>query len=141
MSDENLKRFLDAQQQDYATALAEIKMGKKRTHWMWYIFPQIAGLGHSETTKYYSIKNKAEAEQYLAHPILGSRLIELCKVLLSIDATNATQVFDTPDDLKLRSSMTLFASVKNANPIFQSVLDKFFDGQNDMNTLRLIANE
>src|SRR5687768_7508760 len=112
----NLQRFITAQQNDYPAALAEIKQGRKRSHWMWYIFPQIAGLGFSETSRYYALKNIAEAQEYLNHPILGSRLIEICTVLLKLPTNNATHVFGSPDDLKLRSCITLFAVLQHTNP-------------------------
>jgi uncharacterized protein (DUF1810 family) len=133
----NLQRFIAAQQNDYSIAMVEIKQGRKRSHWMWYIFPQIAGLGFSETSKYYALKNINEAQAYLNHPILGGRLIEICTELLKLPASNATQIFGTPDDLKLRSCVTLFASLPNTNSIFQQVLDKFFNGEGDKATLQL----
>ena len=136
MSD--LQRFLDAQENDYAAALAEIRAGRKRSHWMWYIFPQIKGLGMSETSKFYAIKNFAEAEVYLAHPVLGKRLVEISNALLEIEGKTANQIFGSPDDVKLKSSMTLFGAVKNTNPVFQKVLDKYFDGAKDKRTLELI---
>ena len=134
----DLQRFIDAQKKDYPIALVEIKKGRKRSHWMWYIFPQIQGLGFSETSKLYGIKNQNEAEEYLTHPLLGSRLIEISNALLALKTDKAGEVLGSPDDLKLRSSMTLFASVKNANPVFQSVLDKFFNGEKDKKTLELL---
>src|SRR6476661_4838529 len=103
----DLKRFTEAQERDYATALAEIKRGRKRSHWMWYIFPQIAGLGFSQTSKFYAIKDIGEAESYLAHAILGARLIEISNALLEIEGKTANQIFGSPDDAKLKSSMTL----------------------------------
>ena len=135
MSD--LHRFLDAQEGDYATALAEIKAGRKRSHWMWYIFPQIAGLGFSSTSKFYAIKDKDEAEKFLAHPVLGKRLIEISNALLEIEGKTANQIFGSPDDAKLKSSMTLFGATENTNPVFQKVLDKYFDGAKDERTLEL----
>jgi uncharacterized protein (DUF1810 family) len=138
MANENLDRFTKAQQRDYSVALAEIKQGRKRSHWMWYIFPQIRGLGFSETSTYYAIKDLEEATQYLQHPVLGKRLVEISKALLENDENNATKIFGTPDDLKLRSSMTLFAAMPNADSVFQLVLDKFFDGKPDSKTLSLI---
>src|SRR3954467_13274935 len=96
--DSNLQRFIDAQKADYQTALAEIKKGKKQSHWMWYIFPQIQGLGFSSTAKYYAIKDIAEAEEFLRHPVLGARLIAICKELLNLGASNATAIFGSPDD-------------------------------------------
>jgi uncharacterized protein (DUF1810 family) len=126
-----LQRFLDAQQRDYATALSEIKNGKKRSHWMWYIFPQIAGLGFSETSKFYAIRDITEAKEYLEHPILGLRLVTICQALMAANTNNATAIFGNPDDMKLRSSMTLFASIPGADPVFPAVLDKFFNGAKD----------
>lgn len=138
MTHYNLQRFITAQQNDYPAALAEIKQGRKRSHWMWYIFPQIAGLGFSETSKYYALKNIEETQAYLNHPILGSRLIEICTGLLKLPASNATPIFGTPDDLKLRSCVTLFAALPSTNQVFQQVLDKFFNGEADKNTLKII---
>ncbi len=134
----NLKRFTDAQAASYATALSEIKSGKKRSHWMWYIFPQIQGLGFSETSKFYTIKDLIEADEYLKHPILGSRLIEICNALLALESNNANRILGSPDDMKLQSSMTLFSSLPDAEPVFQSVLEKFFGGEKDNQTLRII---
>jgi len=134
----NLQRFTDAQKNDYDIALAEIKNGRKRSHWMWYIFPQMQGLGFSETSKYYAIKNMEEAVAYSKHPILGVRLIQICQVLLQLAEKNATNIFGYPDDVKLKSSMTLFASLPNADPVFQAVLNKFFNGKKDEKTLQLL---
>lgn len=134
-----LQRFIDAQEEDYANALAEIKNGRKRSHWMWYIFPQIQGLGFSEMSKRYAIKNLDEAEAYINHPVLGQRLIEICSALLKLPGDNAYLVFGSPDDMKLRSSMTLFASLPDAYPVFKSVLDKFFEGAMDNATLHLLG--
>jgi uncharacterized protein (DUF1810 family) len=137
MSDQ-LKRFTDAQQRDYAAALAEVQNGRKRSHWMWYIFPQIQGLGFTDTSRYYAIKDLQEAAAYLAHPVLGPRLITIAQALLQLPGSNATQIMGSPDDLKLRSSMTLFGEVPGTDPVFQAVLNKFFGGQKDERTLRLI---
>lgn len=134
----NLSRFLTAQKRDYAIALSEIKNGRKRSHWMWYIFPQIHGLGFSETSKFYAIKNIYEAEEFLNDPVLGKRLIEISNELLKLETKDARQIFGNPDDLKLRSSMTLFASLKNTDPVFQKVLDQFFDGKKDEKTLQIL---
>ena len=134
----SLQRFLDAQQKSYEQALTEIQNGKKKTHWMWFIFPQIRGLGFSETSKYYAIRDRQEAEDYLKHPVLGKRLTTICHALLDLPNNNANSIFGSPDDLKLRSSMTLFASLKNPDPVFQSVLDKFFNGIGDNRTLQII---
>jgi uncharacterized protein (DUF1810 family) len=139
MSDSyKLDRFLEAQAADYDTALAEIRSGRKRSHWMWYVFPQIAGLGVSETSQYFAIRNLAEAKAYLAHPILGPRLIECADALLALDGRTAREIFGSPDDLKLRSSATLFAHVSPARSAFQRVLEKYFDGASDERTLRLL---
>ncbi len=134
----DLKRFLDAQENDFERALAEIKRGRKQSHWMWYIFPQIAGLGLSETSRFYAVKDHAEAELYLAHPVLGARLVEISEALLEIEGKTANQIFGSPDDMKLKSSMTLFGALKNTNPIFQGVLDEYFNGTKDLRTLQLI---
>jgi uncharacterized protein (DUF1810 family) len=137
----DLKRFTEAQERDYATALAEIKRGRKLSHWMWYIFPQIAGLGFSSTSKFYAIKDRSEAESYLAHPVLGERLVEISNALLEIEGKTANQIFGSPDDMKLKSSMTLFGALDDANPVFQKVLDKYFDGAKDRRTLELIGQD
>jgi len=137
----SLQRFIDAQESDYQIALKEIQKGRKHSHWMWYIFPQIKGLGSSETSKFYAIKNNAEAEEYLAHPVLGKRLIEISNDLLKLKTNDANQVFGSPDDLKLKSSMTLFASLLKSNPVFESVLQKFFQGQKDEKTLHILSEE
>ena len=134
----NLTRFLDAQEGVYEVALKEIKNGKKVSHWMWYIFPQINGLGFSETAKFYAIKNKEEATEYLHHDILGERLVVISTELLKSDTSNPTEVFGQVDSLKLRSSMTLFSLLESANPVFQKVLDKFFDGTKDEKTIQLL---
>jgi uncharacterized protein (DUF1810 family) len=134
----NLQRFLNAQEKDYAVALAEVKNGKKRSHWIWYIFPQIKGLGFSATSTYYSIENTAEAVEFLQHPILGARLIDICRELLKIEHNNAIRIFGSPDDIKLRSSMTLFAALPGTDPVFQTVLDKFFNGDKDARTLQMM---
>lgn len=134
----DLQRFLDAQQRDYATALAEIKAGQKKSHWMWYIFPQIAGLGFSDMAKRYAIRDRDEAIAYLAHPVLGRRLIEISETLLNIKQNNINQVMNSPDDLKLRSCMTLFLLLPGTDPVFNNVLKKYFHGEKDSATLELI---
>jgi len=133
-----MNRFIEAQENNYATALAEIRNGRKQSHWIWYVFPQIRGLGQSETSKYYAIRDLQEAAEYLRHPILGKRLIEISRALLELKEDNAHNIFGSPDDLKVRSSMTLFALMKDADPVFQQVLDKFFRGERDKNTLALV---
>ncbi|NDK55951.1 DUF1810 domain-containing protein [Pontibacter fetidus] len=136
----NLNRFVEAQQSTYQTALSEIRNGRKRSHWMWFIFPQVAGLGFSETSQFYAIKTIDEAKAYLHHPILGKRLAEISEALLTIAGKTANQVFGSPDDLKLKSSMTLFAAVSDENPVFRKILEKYFDGQQDAKTLQLLEN-
>lgn len=137
----NLQRFIDAQEKDYDIALTEIKEGRKRSHWMWYIFPQIQGLGFSETSRYYAIKDKDEATAFLKHPLLGTRLILICHELLRLPNKNAGNIFGYPDDLKLKSSMTLFASLPDVDPVFQAVLNKFFNGVKDDKTLYLLNQQ
>jgi uncharacterized protein (DUF1810 family) len=136
----NLNRFLEAQESTYQTALAEIRNGRKRSHWMWFIFPQVAGLGFSETSQFYAIKTIAEANAYLNHPVLGKRLVEISEALLTIDGKTANQIFGSPDDMKLKSSMTLFAAVSDENSVFRKVLKKYFNSQEDAKTLQLIKN-
>jgi len=134
-----LQRFLDAQATDYARALAEVKAGRKRSHWMWYIFPQVQGLGFSETSRFYGIQDLAEAAAYLQHPVLGPRLVAIGEALLALPGSNATSIMGSPDDMKLRSSMTLFGAVPGAPPVFEAVLAKFFGGKPDDKTLRLLG--
>jgi len=140
-SDNTLQWFIEAQEKDYPVALSEIMSGRKRSHWIWYIFPQIQGLGFSETSKYYAIKNIEEAQEYLGHLVLGARLVNICNELLKLNENNANKIFGSPDDLKLKSSMTLFASLPNTNPVFQLVLDKFFNGIKDCKTLQIIDRQ
>lgn len=135
---DNLARFLDAQTNTYEAALKEIKSGRKTSHWMWFIFPQIAGLGLSETARFYAIRNAKEAAEYLAHPVLGTRLIEISTALAGLSTNNAIEVFGSIDSMKLKSSMTLFSLLENAHPVFQKVLDKFFDGKKDEKTVALL---
>lgn len=136
--DQSLQRFLDAQDTAFPQALAELQQGRKQSHWMWYIFPQLRGLGHSATAHYYGLRDEAEARAYAQHPQLGSRLLLLCGTLLALPGTNATRIMGSPDDMKLRSCVTLFDAVWPDQPIFQEVLDKFFQGQPDTQTLRLL---
>ena len=138
MSEQDLSRFLKAQEKDYAIALSEIQSGKKRSHWMWYIFPQIAGLGLSETSKFYALRDQTEAEAFLQHPALGKHLTEISQTLLELEDNHATRIFGSPDDLKLKSSMTLFAALPGADPVFNAVLKKYFNGIQDWETLRLL---
>ncbi len=134
----DLSRFTSAQKDIYDQVLAELRSGRKRTHWMWYIFPQIDGLGFSATTKHYAIKSREEARQYLQHPLLGSRLRECAEAVLAVDGRSVTEIFGTPDDRKLKSSMTLFASVAAPGSVFVRVLDKYFHGERDAGTLHLL---
>ena len=134
----DLDRFVQAQAGVYSEALAELRAGHKRTHWMWYIFPQIDGLGYSWTSKHYAIKSEAEARAYLDHAILGSRLRECTQTVLDVEGRSASDIFDPPDDLKLRSSMTLFARVSNPDSVFARVLAKYFHGRRDDKTLAIM---
>lgn len=137
----NLSRFVDAQAAVYQQALAEIRAGHKRSHWMWFIFPQIAGLGSSPMSEHFAIRSRAEGEAYLAHPVLGARLRECSSALLALGARSASEVFGHPDDLKLRSSMTLFAWVSEPRSIFEHVLDTLFGGERDAITVRLLEGD
>ena len=140
----DLQKFIDAQDngydfgETYQTALDEMKNGYKASHWIWYVFPQIQGLGRSGTTAYFSIKDLAEAEDYYAHPILKARLLEICKVLLNIKSDDSKNVFGYPDAFKVRSCMTLFKHAAPEQKIFQKVLDKFFCGEEDEKTLEIL---
>ena len=134
-----LDRFLDAQRGDYAAALAEVRRGRKASHWMWYIFPQIAGLGQSSTARYYSIRDLEEAREYYAHPVLGQRLREISGALLELRGSDPVAVFGGIDSMKLKSSMTLFAVAAPDDPLFQQVLDKYYGGERDALTLRILG--
>lgn len=134
-----LSRFVRAQEADYERALAELRSGQKRTHWMWYIFPQLDGLGVSTTAKRYAIKSIAEARAYLAHPILGPRLEQSAEAVLRIEGRSATAILGSPDDLKLRSCATLFASVSPPGSVFDRLLDKYYGGKRDARTLQLLG--
>jgi uncharacterized protein (DUF1810 family) len=131
----DLDRFVRAQAPDYDRALSELRDGRKRSHWMWYIFPQIEGLGRSPMSVRYSIKSPAEARAYLDHPVLGPRLRECAAVVRDIVGRSALEIFGSPDDLKLRSCATLFAAVSN-DGVFEQLLRKYFDGEHDKETLR-----
>jgi uncharacterized protein (DUF1810 family) len=137
----DLERFLTAQATNYTQALAEIGQGRKRSHWLWYVFPQLAGLGLSQTAQFYTLKDLEEARAYLNHPILGLRLLEITSALLDIQGKTATQIIGSPDDIKLRSSMTLFNLVSPSIPIFQEVLEQYFTGQPDPKTLALLHDQ
>lgn len=133
-----LDRFKKAQENDYEIALGEIKSGRKRSHWMWYIFPQLAGLGKTEISRYYAIKDIREATDYLSDAELRIRLIAICRALLELETNDPHAVFGSPDDLKLKSSMTLFEAIPATFPVFGQVLDKFYGGKRDRRTLELL---
>ena len=135
----DLSRFLKAQEGDYERALSEIRSGRKRSHWMWYIFPQIQGLGFSSTAQYYAIRDLQEAKDYLQHPVLGPRLKEISSALLELEGLSASEIFGYPDDLKLRSSMTLFRMADLDCPIFLEVLEKYYNGEPDFRPVELAA--
>ncbi len=134
----DLSRFLKAQERDYAQALSEIRAGRKRSHWMWYIFPQVQGLGFSSTAEYYAIHDLQEAKEYLADPVLGARLKEISSALLELDGLSAHDIFGYPDDLKLRSCMTLFRLADLDCPIFEEVLNRYYDGEADEKTIWIL---
>lgn len=136
----SVERFIEAQKNSYDTALREIQTGRKRSHWIWYIFPQIQGLGFSATARYYAIKDREEAEAYMAHPVLRQRLIEISEALLGLESDDARDVMGYPDDLKLKSSMTLFAVISE-EPVFSNVLDKFFQGEVDERTIQILEQK
>ncbi|MDQ6470690.1 DUF1810 domain-containing protein [Flavobacterium sp. LHD-80] len=133
----DLTRFLDAQNKLYLTAYSELKKGKKETHWMWFIFPQIKGLGKSNIANYYAIADLEEAEAYLNHPVLAKHLVEIARLLLNYKTKSIEAILGELDARKLRSSLSLFVQVVNANPIFQELLDTFYSGHLDPITLTL----
>ena len=134
----DLTRFVLAQQDDYERALSEITLGRKRTHWMWYIFPQYDGLAFSATSKHYAIKSVEEARAYLAHPVLGPRLLAFAEAIVDIEGRSATEILGSPDDLTLKSSATLFASVSAPGSVFDRLLERHFGGARDDRTLQLL---
>jgi uncharacterized protein (DUF1810 family) len=136
-----LERFVEAQDQGgtYDAAVAELRAGRKRSHWMWFVFPQIAGLGQSPISRRYAISSLAEAQAYLAHEVLGPRLVDCARIVAGLDAPSAEDVFGGIDAIKLRSSMTLFARADPSNPVFREVLDAYFAGRPDEATERLLA--
>ena len=137
-SDYDLERFLEAQSFSYAHALREIQRGRKQTHWMWYIFPQLVGLGRSYNSQYYGIADLGEARAYLAHRVLGARLREISSVLLTLDGNDPRAVMGSPDDKKLQSSMTLFANATEDNEVFLAVLEKYYGEAQDSATLGIL---
>jgi uncharacterized protein (DUF1810 family) len=136
----DLGRFLQAQEDDHGRALAELNSGRKRSHWMWYIFPQIDGLAFSSTSKYYAIKSGDEARAYLEHPILGPRLLECAEAVVRLEGKSAREIFGSPDDLKLRSCATLFACVSPPGSVFERLLEKYYEGKRDEKTLQLLGS-
>jgi uncharacterized protein (DUF1810 family) len=134
----DLDRFVEAQATDYEAALAEVRSGRKRSHWVWYVFPQIDGLGFSSMSRQYAIKSRAEAEAYLKHPVLGPRLVEIFEAALGIEGRSAHDIFGSPDDMKLRSCATLFASVSPPGSVFEQVIQKYFRSDTDDQTLQLL---
>lgn len=134
----DLDRFVQAQRHCYEQALSEIRAGRKRSHWMWFVFPQLAGLGRSPTSREYSITTLAEAEAYLQHPVLGPRLTECAEAVLAVEGRSAHDIFGSPDDLKLRSCATLFAIVSPPGSVFHRLLDRYFRGEPDARTRQLL---
>lgn len=137
----DLTRFLQAQEGSYAQALAEMKRGRKESHWMWYIFPQLKGLGRSAMSEFYGISGMEEARAYLKDPVLGARLVEICNALLALEVEDIVQVMGRPDDKKLKSSMTLFEAAAENPEVFQRVLEKYYQGKRDGRTLRMLGME
>lgn len=134
-----LRRFLQAQDGIYATALTELQSGRKRSHWMWFVFPQIEGLGSSPLAQRYAIGSAAEAEAYIRHPILGPRLVECAEAVLSVAGRSAHEIFGSPDDMKVKSCATLFAAVSPAGSVFERLLDRYFAGERDQATIRRLG--
>lgn len=135
----DLSRFTQAHMESYKIALEEIRNGRKESHWMWYIFPQIRGLGRSSTSEYYAIRDLDEAKAFLQDAYLGNNLIEISQVLLELEEDNPTVIFGRPDDMKLKSCMTLFAQISDEGSIFHQVLDKYFGGRTDKRTLAILG--
>jgi uncharacterized protein (DUF1810 family) len=135
----DLDRFVAAQADSYDQALTEVRAGRKRSHWMWYVFPQVAGLGSSPMAQRYAIQSLDEARAYLDHPILGPRLVAIAEAALALPDRSAASVFGSPDDLKLRSCATLFAEISPPGSPFARLLDHYFDGQPDAQTLRILG--
>jgi len=135
----HLARFVSAQEGVYATALSELRSGRKRTHWMWFVFPQVSGLGYSATSQRYAIHGLDEARAYLNHPVLGARLRECAEAVLAVEGRSASEIFGPPDDVKLRSSMTLFAQADGPDSVFAQVLVRYFGGEQDAETLRRLG--
>jgi len=135
----HLRRFVDAQDPVYERVCAELRNGRKTSHWMWFVFPQLRGLGQSQMAHAFGISSRAEAEAYLKHPVLGARLRECTRLVNLVEGRSIEEIFGYPDDLKFRSSMTLFASAQAEDPVFQDALKKYFGGEPDPRTLELLA--
>lgn len=139
--DDGIERFLSAQENVYDRALREIKNGMKESHWMWFIFPQIRGLGFTDYNVYFGLKDLEEAKDYLEHPILGKRLVEISQAALEQKGKTALEIFGRPDERKLRSCMTLFSQIKNADPVFEKVLEKYYNGDKDEKTISILQSQ
>ena len=139
MNDDDLQRFVQAQEARLDDVLAELAAGRKHTHWMWFVFPQLRGLGHSQMARHFGLQSRGEAAAYLAHPLLGPRLRECVELVLAVDGRSAHAIFGSPDDLKLRSCLTLFREIDGAGGVFGKTLEKYFDGEPDATTLQLLA--
>jgi len=138
MGEHDLERFVAAQESVYEQALAELRQGRKRSHWMWFIFPQLIGLGRSPTARHFAIRSAQEARDYLAHPVLGRRLLECTEAMLGVEDRSVSEILGFPDDLKFRSSMTLFASLSDRGSLFEQALERYCDGEPDSRTLELL---
>ncbi|MBF4491539.1 DUF1810 domain-containing protein [Flavobacterium sp. MR2016-29] len=139
--DDGIERFVAAQQNVYQQALNEINNGKKQSHWMWFVFPQIRGLGFTDFNVYFGIKDLKEAQQYLSDPILGARIIEISQAVLSQQGKTALEIFGNPDQRKLKSSMTLFSQIQNTDLVFQKVLDRYYQGSVDEKTMAILQSQ
>ena len=137
----SLERYIKAQAPIYAQALAELTRGHKQSHWMWYVFPQFSGLGQSPMSQAYAVQSLQEAREYLSHPVLGARLRECCQAVMALEGKSAHEIFRTPDDLKFRSSLTLFAQAASDETLFRDLLEKYFAGKADPTTLELLEGQ
>lgn len=135
----DLQRFVDAQDRIYPRVVAELRAGRKTSHWMWFVFPQVAGLGSSPIAQRYAITSMDEARAYLAHPVLGARLLECTQLVLDVKGRDISDILGYPDDLKFRSSMTLFAVLEDASPVFGAALRQYFSGKPDARTLEILG--
>ena len=135
----NLERFITAQERVYSTVVSELRNGMKASHWMWFIFPQIDGLGTSATARHYAIQSLDEANAYFAHPILGSRLIECTGLVNHVEGKSLREIFGAPDDMKFHSSVTLFSLIDSGDPVFERALNKYFSGELDQQTIAILG--